>query len=120
MIRKLKGLNDPSCKATAFEDLMLGLVIIHRPNIDRKDLLKIKNIGIFNIDLNGGRTSINGFCRESFQNRDDRRNQNDGNDHPLPLPENFQIVSKMNLLLLRRKDRVISLRRMLIIRIGGN
>jgi len=60
--------------------------------------------------LNGGSTSVDGPRRESFQSSDDHCNENDGDDDPHPLSENFQIIPKMNLLFLLRRDRIISWR----------
>src|SRR4030042_6497692 len=60
VFREFEGLDHPFCKASTFEDLVLGLVIIHIHHIDGKNLLEIDDLGILLVDLEGGRCPVNG------------------------------------------------------------
>ncbi len=112
-------MDDPFRKASTFEDLVLGLIIIDVHRIDGKDLLEIDNLGILFVDLNGSGPPIDGFHRKSGHGRRNNDDEKRGDDHPSPLLNDFPIISEINFLLLLEKRRRISWGRELVISFRG-
>jgi hypothetical protein len=72
MLGEFESLDNPSGKGTAFEDLALGLIIVLIPHIDGKELLKIDDLKIFSIDLDGHGPPIDRFHCKSPDGRGDQ------------------------------------------------
>jgi len=121
MLCETQPLNCPSGQVATLEDLVLGLVVIHRPHVDGEDLLEIYNLRILDVDLDRRRPSVEGLHREAFDGCKDHRDQKYGNDHPPSFPDDPPVITKMDLLLfLLRKIGIAGGWRELIIFVRGN
>ncbi len=116
MFPELHLLNDAFRQGMAFENFILGLVVIRRPHIDGKDLFQIDNLRIVHIDLKGGGSSIDRPCCEALNERENHGYQYQSDDHPFSFLEDPQVIPKMNFFLfLNRKVGEHGRRRKLII-----
>ncbi len=111
MLRKFQTSNHSPGKISAFENLVLCLIEIHCPSIDREDFLKIDNLGGLDVDLNRRRSSIDRLRREEFYGGDDHGNQDEDHDHPLSFSDDPPVVPEMNLLLFTQRIQRVSRRR---------
>ena len=92
MCREVQGGDDPSCEGSAFEDLVLGLIVIQVHGVDGKDLLEIDNLGILFVDLDRGRTPVDRPHRISRYGSGDDNNEEKGDDGPSPFPDDLPVI----------------------------
>jgi hypothetical protein len=97
-------MDDPPGETSAFEDLVLSLIIIDIHRIDSKDLLKIDDLWVLLIDLYGGGPPVDGSHRESGNCRCNDNDEEKSDDHPSPLLNDSPIIPEMNLFLFLRRD----------------
>jgi len=94
---QLETLNYPPGKASTFEDLILGLIVIHIHRVYGKDLFKIDNLRILFINLNGHRTPIDGPHGKGSHCCRKKNNEKEGQDGPSPLLNDPPVIPQMNL-----------------------
>ncbi len=108
MLSQLEKLDDLLYKRSAFQGLVLRLVVIRIHRVDRKHLFEIDDVRIFLIDLNRGRTPVDRLHRERNNRGRYEYNEKDSDDGPLSFAENLPVVTEMDLLLFQNQRSGVS------------
>jgi hypothetical protein len=96
MFPEFQLLDDAFRQGMAFENFVLGLVVVRRPHIDGKDFFEIDNLRVVNIDLKGGGPSVNRSRCEALNEGENHGDQYQSDDHPFSFLEDPQVIPKMN------------------------